>query len=99
MPAPAAPSAPRPGLRPAPVPGSLRAKLHGRGAVDQLTGIGAAHLEEHAEFELLECATLERALQVRQRVAPDEHMNADRWPILEQIHQILRRRRLLLAAE
>ena len=79
--------------------GPLRAQLHGRGAVDQLAGLGAAHLEEHAEFEFLESASLEGPLQVRQRIAPDEHMDADRRTVLEERHQVLRGGCLLFTAE
>ena len=55
-------------------------------------------MKEHPQFKLLERASLKRALQVGERIAPDEQVDADRRPVLEKRDEVLRRRRLLIAA-
>ena len=59
------------------------AEATGGGGIDQRARIGRAHLEQHALAELLECLSFECAREVRQRIAPDDRVNADRGAILE----------------
>ena len=77
----------------------LRAELRGERTVHELARVRAAHLEEHAELELLDGVALERPLQVRQRIAPDERVDADGRPVAQDRHEVLRRAGLLVAAE
>ena len=79
--------------------GPLRSEFHRHGAVHQLARIRPAHLEEHAKFEFFEGAPLERALEVGERIAPDEQVNPDRRSVLEQGDEVLGGCGLLLTAK
>src|SRR5687768_17380564 len=60
---------------------SVVAQLVGGGRVDERGGIVAAHLEEHAHVELPERRAIERPIEIIERVAPDDEMDAERGAV------------------
>ncbi len=58
-------------------------------AIHKLARIGDAHLEQNARAEFSHCLTIEGTLEARQRVGPDNNVNADRRTIANDARQDL----------
>src|SRR5207249_4263616 len=69
-----------------------------RRRIHQRAGIGRAHLEQDAEAELAQQRSIERAVQVRQRIAPDDDVDAERRAFAQDGGEALGRAWFALAA-
>ena len=71
----------------------VRAEAAGGRRVDQLARIGGAHLEHHAQIEFANSLAVDRALQIVQRVAPDDQMDAHRGTLAQDLGELPSRTR------
>src|SRR5262245_29482416 len=66
----------------------MQAEVVGLRRIDQVARIRRAHLEEQAVVEFAQDGTFECALQIRERVAPGQHVNADGRAFAQEVSQL-----------
>ena len=67
----------------------MQAELVGGGRVDQVAGIGGAHLEEDAVVELAQGMTVQRAVDGDGGVGPGDDVHADRRAVAQDLAELL----------
>src|SRR5208283_4925257 len=76
--------------------GAVATQLAGGGRVEQTAGVGRAHLEEHAHFELAQLLVREVAIEVVHGVAPGDQVHAQARTFAEDHVKVVRRREVIL---
>src|SRR5262249_6005090 len=71
---------------------SLRAELGGGGVVHQRARVRGAHLHQDALVELAQRLPIQAALQVDERITPEQGENTHRRAFLEHLSELAERR-------